>query len=147
MFVKMHRIMTQKTSHLFSATASQWLRVSQLIIRERIDLSKSQNERLCCEEISWNELVWCLDGLCLHFSVAHAHACTHIHTQTTASGLGDWRSFFLNMIWGFSLYLEISWQQWASCVFFFYTFFFFWKKRDISLIFRTLFAVSSNCKN
>lgn len=58
MFVKMHRIITQKTCHLFSATVSQWLRVSQLIIRERADLSESQNEPLWCEEISLTVFGW-----------------------------------------------------------------------------------------
>lgn len=52
MFVKMHRIITQKKSHLFSTTAFRWLRVSQLIMRERIDLSESQNEPLWWKEIS-----------------------------------------------------------------------------------------------
>lgn len=52
MFVKMHRIITQKTCHLFTAAAFRRLRVSQLIIRERIDLSENQNEPLWCEEIS-----------------------------------------------------------------------------------------------
>lgn len=52
MFVKMHRIITQKTCHLFSTTAFRWLRVSQLIMRERIDLSESQNEPLWWKEIS-----------------------------------------------------------------------------------------------
>ena len=58
MFVKMHRIITQKTCHLFSATDFEWLWVSQLIIRERIDSSGSQNEPLWCEEISLTVFGW-----------------------------------------------------------------------------------------
>lgn len=58
MFVKMHRIITQKTCHLFTATVFQWLRVSQLIIRDGIDLSESQNEPLWCEEISLTVFGW-----------------------------------------------------------------------------------------
>lgn len=58
MFVKMHRIITQKTCHLFSATLLEWLWVSQLIIRGRIDSSESQNEPLWCEEISLTVFGW-----------------------------------------------------------------------------------------
>lgn len=52
MFVKMHRIRTQKTCHLFSATVFDWLRVSQSVIRGEIDSYESQREPLRREEMS-----------------------------------------------------------------------------------------------
>lgn len=89
MFVKMHRIITQKTCHLFSATVFHWLWVSQLIIRVRIDSSESQNEPLWCDEISLTVFGWAVFtllcggvGTLYHSSVNWSN----VHTLTAVSG-------------------------------------------------------------
>lgn len=110
MFVKMHRIITQKTCHLFSATLSEWLRVSQLIIRERIDSSESQNEPLWCEEISLTVFGWAVftlqrggvgTPLVLAGAVrAHASRCL-------------WTGAYGGCAWHLEQQLEIF-QQWQN---------------------------------
>lgn len=93
MFVKMHRIITQKTCHLLSATVFQWLWVSQLIIRERIDSSESQNEPPRCEEISLTVFGWAVFTLQCGGVGTLRHPCvnwSNVRTLTRCRRLLMW---------------------------------------------------------